>query len=318
MVASWLLRDTLPEAFGTRPTEPSDLILLGGHPALAAGDVAAAALWAVSAVLFTRTAQRTGDRLTRWLGVACVLSAVSSVNYALVPTHFTELLYLGDYFFLAAVVMLLVAAARAIGAAEAARLDGALYAERRRIAREMHDGVTQELAHIATQAQLITLTDDRAQADRALHRIQESIDRALDQSRCAIQELSGPVDEPLSSAIALTANVVGNSAGARLELHMDDSVEVDPDVRSALLSITRDAVSHAVRTCGAENVRIDLWDEGSVGLRITDDGRGAPPEAGEDATSSLLSIRERADAVRGRVTVSTTKGAGRSLEVVVP
>lgn len=318
MGLAWILRDALPDAFDSAPTTPSELTLFGAHPALLACEIGTTILWVVSAILFTRSAARTGDGLTGWLGVVGALSAISSINYALIPSQFTELLFLGDYFFLSAVVVLLVAAVRAIGEAEAARIDGALYAERRRIARQMHDGVTQELVFIGTQTQAASFADDAERADIAIRRIQDSVERALDQSRCAIKELSGPVDEPLSSAIAATADVVGHRTGARLELHMDDTVRVGPDVRSALLSITREAISRAVRADGAEHVRIDLWCNGSVGLRFTDDGTGVMPEDGTEASSMLLSMRERAQTIDGRLTVKALRGAGTTLEVLVP
>ena len=152
LVLAWMLRSRLPEALESAPRLPVDLEYFSAHPALIASDALTAGCWCVAAVLFGRASQRTGDRLTGWLAIAGVLAAVSSLNYALLPTHLIELMYLGDYFFLVAVALLLFAAVREVGAAEAARVDQALYTERRRIAQEMHDGVTQELAFIASQA----------------------------------------------------------------------------------------------------------------------------------------------------------------------
>ncbi|WP_165821287.1 sensor histidine kinase [Nocardioides gansuensis] len=318
MSLAWLLRDVLPDAFRTRPTTPEELTFLNEHPTLSVGEAMAACCCVAAGLLFSRSARRRQDALTGWLGIASVLLAVSYTNYALVPSHFTELLYLGDYFFLAAVAVLLVGAVHEIRAAEAALVDSALYGERRRIAREMHDTVAQELAFIAAQTRTITSARDPERAGQAVRRIQDSVDRALDQSRSAIKQLSGPVDETLAAAIEVAAGVVARRTGVRLELDLDRSIVVSPDVRSALVKITLEAVSNAARTGGADQVRIDLWDNGSVGLRIADYGSGFDQDPGASASSVLASIHESAEGVNGRVSVQSGDGNGTALEVQLP
>jgi len=315
---AWLLRGLLPAAFDTRPTTPEELTLLSEHPSLFVGEVVAACSCVVAGLMFTRAARRRQDDLTGWLGVASVLLAVSYANYALVPSHFTELLFLGDYFFLTAVAVLLIGAVHELRAAEAALVDSALYGERRRIAREMHDGVAQELAFIGTQTHSITSARDPQKVARAVHRIQESVDRALDQSRSAIKQLSGPVDESLAATIEVAADVVSRRTGAHVSLDLDPSIMVAPEVRAALARITREAVSTAARVGAADKVRIDLWANGSVGLRIVDNGSGLDPHAGPAIASALASIRESAQAVNGRVTIETGDGTGTTVEVHVP
>ncbi|MFC7359492.1 sensor histidine kinase [Nocardioides astragali] len=315
---AWVFRGVLPAAFDTRPDTPEDLTLLSEHPSLFVGEVLASLCCLVAGLMFTRAAHRRQDDLTGWLGVASVLLAVSYANYALVPSHFTELLFLGDYFFLTAVAVLLVGAAQEVRAAEAALVDSALYGERRRIARELHDGVAQELAFIGTQTHTITSARDPQKVARATHRIQESVDRALDQSRSAIKLLSGPVDESLAATIEAAADVVSRRTGAHVSLDLDRSIVVTTEVRAALARITREAISTAARVGGADKVRIDLWTNGSVGLRIVDDGSGLDPHAGPAIASALASIRESAEAVNGSVTIETGDGTGTTVEVRVP
>jgi signal transduction histidine kinase len=311
---AWVLRGRLPNAFQDqpRPRSPAELTFLSEHPVLVAAEVLAACCWAAAAALFLATARRTGDELTGWIAVAATLAATSSVNYALLPSQYVELLYLGDYFFLAAVAVLLVAAAREIGVAEGALVDRALYSERRRIAREMHDGVTQELAFIASQTRAGRA--DPAQSDRALRAIRDAADRALDQSRSAIAELSGPVDDTLASSIAVTAQVVARRTGARVELSVDESIVVSEETRRALVRITRDALTHAVQN-GAATVRVDLHRNGDLGLRIIAEGAvtESPPSSLE-----LDSIRDRVAGLDGRVDVSTASGQGTTVEVRLP
>jgi signal transduction histidine kinase len=309
---AWVLRGRLPDAFQDQPQSPAELTFLSEHPVLVAVEVLAACCWAAAAVLFLATALHAGDELTGWIALAATLAAISSVNYALLPSQYVELLYLGDYFFLAAVAVLLVAAAREIGVAEGALVDRALYFERRRIAREMHDGVTQELAFIASQTRAGRA--DPRQSDRALRAIRDAADRALDQSRSAIAELSGPVDDTLASSIAVTAQVVARRTGARVELTVDESIVVSEETRRALVRITRDALTHAVQN-GAATVRVDLHRNGDLGLRIIADGAvtESPPSSLE-----LDSIRDRVAGLDGRVDVSTASGRGTTVEVRLP
>jgi signal transduction histidine kinase len=312
MVSTWALRSVLPDAFDREPKSPAELSFFGAHPALETSEALTACCWAAAAALFLVTARRTGDELTGWFAIAATLAVISSVNYTLLPSQYVELLYLGDYFFLTAVAVLLVAAAREIGAAEGALVDQALYSERRRIAREMHDGVTQELAFIASQTH--AGRSDPQRSDEALRLIRDAADRALDQSRSAIAELSGPVDDSLAAAIAVTAQVVARRTGARIELTMDESIVVPDETRRALVQITRDALTHAVHQ-GAGTVRIDLHRNGDLGLRIVAEGTATEPSG---SSLELASIRDRVAGLDGRLDVSSASGQGTTVEVRVP
>jgi signal transduction histidine kinase len=311
----WLLRDQLPGAFATRPEKADQVTFFGDHPALYIIEALATCCWAAAAVFFTQLAKRAQDELTWWLALGSTLAAVSFANYALFPSHFTELLYLGDYFFLAAVIALLVGSVREIGAAEAALVDRSLYEERRRLAREMHDGVAQELAIMSTQAHRIRSHPETA--DVGLRRIQESVDRAMDEARTAIKQLSGPVDSSLASAIGAAAETITARGHARLVLDLDESVVVHPDVRLTLIHVTQDAVAAAVRGAGADTVHIDLSQTDVTTLRITDDGRHTATSlmAGE---STMTSIREHLARVSGDLAVHPRREGGVTVEVRIP
>jgi signal transduction histidine kinase len=315
MLAVWLLRNVLPGAFVTRPEEPGDVTLLSDHPSLYVIEMVTAAAWAVAAVLFAQVARRTLDELTWWLALASVLACASSVNYALFPSHFTELLYLGDYFFLLAVAALLVGSVREIGAAEAALVDRALYLERRRIAREMHDGVAQELAIVSTQTHHIRSHPEALHS--GLQRIQESVERAMDDARTAIRHLSGPVDESLAAEISTAALVITEREGARLVLDLDERVAVPRDVRLALVHVTQDAVAAAVRGAAAGEVQVALHQNGATVLSIIDDGAACEPGV-RASGSSMTSIRERVDRLAGSLGVTPREGGGLTVEVTVP
>lgn len=312
--ALWLLRGQLPLAFDTLPTSPDDVTVLSQHPALVVAAGAACVCWVMAGCGLVSIARRTDDDLAAWMGLAALVAAVGYLNYTLFPSQLIELMFLGDYFYLAAVAILVVGAAREVGNSEAARVDSAVYAERRRIAAEMHDGVAQELAYISAQTRDMQLHAERR--DRGLSKIADAAERALDESRAAIKELSGPVYESLAHAIEMTAVAVAGRDGAEVELQMDESLVVPPSTRVALVRITREAVGNAVRHGHAGRVRIDLWEHDGARLRITDDGTGIDPSS-VDGTFGLSSIRERVANLAGELSVSSSPSGGTVLEVRV-
>src|SRR5918992_2534917 len=122
-----------------------------GNPAILGVQVAAALLFAAAAVGFTRRANRTRDELTRWLAVGATLGAFARVNYFLFPSLYTDWVYTGDLLRAAFYLVLVVGAAREIAAYQTRLALAAVTDERRRVARNLHDGLAQELNFIVAQ-----------------------------------------------------------------------------------------------------------------------------------------------------------------------
>ena len=311
-----LLGDTLPGAFETPPVTDEALQLLSEHPSLIVAEALTALFFGVAAIGFARLAEEESDEFLGWLSISAVIAAVAFVNYALFPSQLTELLYSGDMFFLAATAVLVIGAVREIANEEAARIRTAVLEERRRVARDLHDGVAQELAFIATQTRWFLRQPDDPQP---LGQIRDAGERALDESRSAIAALSRPIDEPLDLALGHAALDIANRVGARLQLDLDEDVDVPPDWRDALLRIAREAVANAVRHGRARTVGLHLHADEGVWLRITDDGEGFDLDAPRSNQSfGLTSMRERAESLGGRFNISSAPGAGTTIEVVLP
>jgi signal transduction histidine kinase len=305
-----------PGAFTEEPETREELRLLGGHPALVVADVGATILFLVAGAAFARRAERERDEFQMWLGIGAVVAGIGYLNYALFPSSYTDFLYAGDMFRVAAVAVWGFGAIREISAYQAAYASSAVLEERRRVARDLHDGVAQELAFISSQLHWLRRGSDD---DETSGQIMEAVQRALDESRGAISALNRPLNEPLHLSLAHTAEEVAGRVGARLELDLDELVAVPPAWEEALPRIVREAVVNAVRHGGARTVTVHLRDADGVWLKVTDDGQGFDPSQPRSENSfGLMGMRERAESLGGEFKLSSAPGHGTSVEIVLP
>jgi signal transduction histidine kinase len=311
-----LFIDALPGPTQTPPETAEELVGLVEPFALSIAEALTGLCYAVAAVAFARQADARDDEFLKWLSVALVIAGCSYLNYALFPSQFTELLYSGDLFFLAATAALGYAAVREISNEEAAQIRSAVFDERRRVARDLHDGVAQELAFIAAQTRWSL---HQPSAPQPLEQIMDAVERALDESRGAIAALNRPVDEPLEAALGHAAQDVADRVGARLQLDLEPGIEVGAEWREALLRIAREAVGNAVRHGHARTVRFQLREGDGVWLRVTDDGDGFDPgDPRPGQNYGLTSMRERTESLGGEFAIASVPGAGTTIEVTLP
>src|SRR5207244_10174711 len=128
------------------------------------------------------------------------LSSFAPLNYLFFPSLYVEWLYPADVMRLGAYLLILTGAAREISRYRRGLSTAAIFDERRRIARDLHDGLAQELAFIVTKSR--SLAEGMVESDeRELGRVAAAAERALDESRRAITALFAPMDESLEAAI---------------------------------------------------------------------------------------------------------------------
>lgn len=308
--ALWLLRARLPLAVDPARSPPSLGDPLTGHPLLLVGQGSTALCLAVASVFFTLQAMRNHDELLRWLGPACGVAAFARLNYLLFPSIYSDWLYTGDLLRTAFYLLLLVGAAREIRQYWDAQAAAAVLEDRRRLARELHDGVIQELTYIRAESHSLPGGDGPAD------RIVGACDRALDEARAAVTALGHAGHESLAYVLHRSANEVVERYGGHLDVELDDSVTADPEQQHALVRITREAASNAVRHGAAERVRVSLGRDGSTReLVIQDDGRGFDVEAVAGHGFGLTSMRDRARGLAGTFRVESTPGRGTEVRV---
>jgi len=288
---------------------------LFGQPGVSAVRLLSSVLFLGAAMGFSRRSRMTSDRLIGWLGIGCALLAVGDLAYGLFPPVVHSELHFGDVFRLAAVLVFAVGAVAEIRAYWLEIHQLARSEARRAVAAELHDGVAQELAflsacmreHSAGGADAVWLAQMRAAADRALA-----------ESRRAISALAA--DEPVTARRDIESSVrdIASAAGVRLDFDLPPASLTWLD-RETLIRIVREAVVNAIRHGHASIIRVAYHDVPYRALEISDDGVGFDP-AGVDARHhfGLTSMRDRARALGGEFTVTSTPGCGTCVEVGWP
>ncbi len=313
--------ERLPTAVDPDLSPESSNAVLVGDPAVLVVQVLVMALFAAAAVGFVRRAERGGDELMGWFAIGSTLAAFSRLNYFLFPSLYSEWVYTGDLFRLAFYLMLLFGAAHEIDSYHRRLGEATVLEDRRRMARDLHDGLAQELAFIAGQVK--RLARGSSAHPSVLDQVAGAAERALDESRGAISALTRPTDEPVDVELAQAAEEVAERVGVKVRFDLLDSVEVVSPTRMALRRVVREAVTNAARHGGASTVSISLSGHGGLGLRIADDGRGFDPtaavaEGGSSGGFGLISMRERVEALGGQLRIFSSPGSGTEIEVVLP
>jgi signal transduction histidine kinase len=311
--ALWSLRTDLPLALDpTYVPTSTDGPLTAAHPLFILGQAIAALSFFVASIAFTVQATRRNDELLRWLGPACALGAFARVNYALFPSLYTDWLYTGDFLRTGCYLLLLIGAMREMKQYWSAHARAAVLDDRRRLARELHDGVVQELGYIRSESH--SLPEDTPSRARIIR----SCDRALDEARAAVHALGRAGDEPLGFILHRAARELAERYRVNLEVDLDDSVDADTEQKHALMRITREAVSNAVRHGKAERVWVRLsQDAAHRRLSIQDDGTGfdVPAVVAAGGGYGLTSMRDRARALPGSFTLEAASDSGSLVTV---
>jgi len=205
-----------------------------------------------------------------------------------------------------------------------AQVTAAQEEERRRIARELHDGVGPALASLN-----IRLRTARKLLERDHHPAAEEIEELAELSQANIQDirrliydLRPAVLDELGLVPALREYLARcqQEHGLAIEFTADEGERLPAPVETALFRISQEALNNVVRHAQARRVEVAMIrDRGGVTLRIADDGRGFDPEAPRPGTHlGLWSMRERVEQLGGRFEVESTPGRGTKLTIIIP
>jgi len=202
-------------------------------------------------------------------------------------------------------------------AAERQRATGdARAAERDRIAREIHDAISQHLFALRMIAAGMRRADPGNQQVRAIERISE--DALRDMQALLIELRPASLDGAgLTPALQEICAAYHDRLGVTIDASLDD-VTVPAPVEHALLRITQEACANAVRHGNARRLAVSMTrQDGHVELAVRDSGTGFDPAA-PHAGSGLAHIRDRVAELGGTVDIDSAPGRGAALTVRVP
>src|SRR5690242_11024119 len=223
--------------------------------------------------------------------------------------------------------LIVLLAAHAAIAIENARLhersrELSIVEERNRLARELHDNVTQRLFGVALAAESAStlLERDREAAAAELARVSELARAAMEELRAVVFELRpGSLEaEGLATVLRKHVDVLRRVSGRRIELRVGEVPRLEPAPATQVLRIAQEALGNALRHAEASRIDVRLENgDGRLVLSVTDDGCGFDPSAVRGQRLGLTSMDERATELGGTLTVSSGE-SGTVVRLEVP
>jgi two-component system NarL family sensor kinase len=202
--------------------------------------------------------------------------------------------------------------------------------ERRRLARELHDGLGQELTALKNQLELLAREAGGAAAGGLGAKLASAVElagRALHDTRELSRLLRPPIldDLGLVPALAWLTRTLRESAGLEVRV-AGDGVDgrLDPDLEILVFRVVQEALTNVLKHSGVQAAAVLLLRRGGwLEIEVTDAGRGFDAahalDPGQGAASSgLRGMRDRLDLFGGRLRITSAPGAGTRLHAAVP
>jgi signal transduction histidine kinase len=209
---------------------------------------------------------------------------------------------------------------RAVQARQRLSEENARLEERGRIARELHDSMSQDLFSLRMR---LAGLQQRHASEPELHRqfqgLSATAGNMIRHMRALLLELRPPETDGLGLETGI--HELSLAYGSRLGITTDvrtESVELGRDEQEALLRVAQEALSNAARHSGADRIEIGLRAlDGAVELRVVDNGRGFAPRASRHGLGLRL-IGERVTELRGVLDLESSPAGGTEVRVVIP
>ncbi len=289
------------------------------------GDVASsAAAWVsvgsavalvVAGIGFAERSRSTRPRGALLAGASFLLAA-ARLQYLAIPSVAANWVTAREGLRVAAYALLLAAVATEYMRMCREEREAAVATERERIARDVHDGIAQDLAVIVFHAQ-------RLESEfGAGHPLTVAARRALAASRQTIVDLAGSSAPSTVTALRDVADELHDRFGIEIDVRNEvedysEAAELDSNDREQVVRIAREAIVNAARHGDAHHVDVVLQGRGTRWLlRVSDDGCGIPDSAFMTTTGfGLRSMRVRAEEVGGHLSARRRASGGTVLEL---
>jgi len=198
--------------------------------------------------------------------------------------------------------------------------------ERRRIARDLHDDVTQKLAGAAIELGLLRQERLAGAVSARVVRLQDQVTQVADELRSLAHEIHPGILEHVGLSAALEAYCSEVSRQRSIAIHyssQDVPAGIPPETAMVLYRIAQEAVTNAIKHSGASRVDVVLTGiqeaNGRIKLTVADNGKGFLIEEIRNGSGlGLLSVEERVQLVHGTFAIHSRPDEGSRVEVEVP
>jgi two-component system, NarL family, sensor histidine kinase YdfH len=194
--------------------------------------------------------------------------------------------------------------------------------ERQRMARELHDTLSQGLAGLILQLEAA----DAHLANQCNGKAQSIIGNAMDQARLTlaaarrvIDDLRQPSLDDLDSALRLELDRFTTATGIPVRFHSDQIPLLPDPIKETLVRAVAESLTNIARHAQAQNVEVNLrMQDKGISLTIQDDGQGFDPNAIPSGHYGILGIKERVRLANGTFEIQSENSKGSVLKIEVP
>jgi PAS domain S-box-containing protein len=194
--------------------------------------------------------------------------------------------------------------------------------ERARLARDLHDSITQALFAASLKAEALgTAAEGSAELEDMIREVRRLTGGALAQMRTLLLELRGePLDHmPIRHLLRNVVEATESRTRTCVSLDVRGEDSPPPQVHVALYRVAQEALNNVARHARAEHAWVDLeLESGRARLSVRDDGCGFDPVPAEPGHIGLMSMRERAAETGAEFRLVSAPGAGTEVTMVWP
>lgn len=199
--------------------------------------------------------------------------------------------------------------------------------ERKRISRDLHDGVTQELLNVLLEMRLYKYSTDRTELDRKIKDSEETLSHLLDYVRNISVELRPASLDDLGIEAALRTHFkwMQRQYGILVDFRTNlNKKRYRAEVETVVYRVIQEAVFNAVKYSGIDEIMVNLQESAShsgmqLYLEIKDEGAGFLMEDGPRGSGlGLFGMHERINSVDGVLNINSEPGVGTKVEGYIP
>jgi signal transduction histidine kinase len=207
------------------------------------------------------------------------------------------------------------------------QVEEAITQERRRIAREIHDGVAQSLAYLNLKAELFDrlVERDPAGAREQAGVVRQMLQSAMTDLRRCIGDLRRPSSgqgPAMTAQLRSLATSIGEMPNLELALQEVSGTRLAPEVERTVIGIVREALHNIRKHAEANSVQVEVQRDGeALRVLVTDDGKGFQlnqPAADQDPHFGMTQMRELAQDLGGKLSITSRPGSGTRVEALIP